>query len=150
MTREEELLYLGDLLMQAALWRVQPDEGRTPLELEVLSRLERLKAEAASELLNKTDYQALEAVKLNEHLSKKKYEDNSVRVMVDGKKVRMKRELCVQVPCKTSPTGYKWVLKDSVQDSKSEADKLSNVDKLSDELWEDHERGEDEGIEAIQ
>ena len=26
MTREEELIYLGDLLMQAALWRVQPDE----------------------------------------------------------------------------------------------------------------------------
>lgn len=140
MTREEELLYLGDLLMQAALWRVQPDEGRTPLELEVLSRLERLKAEAASELLNKTDYQALEAAKLNEHLSKKKYEDNTVRVMVDGKKVRMKRELCVQVPCKTSPTGYKWVLKDSKPE----------VDKLSDELWANHERGEDEGTEAIQ
>lgn len=140
MTREEELLYLGDLLMQAALWRVQPDEGKTPLELEVLSRLERLKAEAASELLNKSDYQALEATKLNEHLSKKKYEDNSVRVMIDGKKVRMKRELCVQVPCKTSPTGYKWVLKDSKPE----------VDKLSDELWANHERGEDEGTEAIQ
>lgn len=135
MTREEELLYLGDLLMQAALWRVQPDEGRTPLELEVSSRLERLKAEAAAELLNKTDYQALEAAKLNEHLSKKKYEDNSVRVTVDGKKVRMKRELCVQVPCKTSPTGYKWMLKDSsVQDSQPE------VDKLSDELWAEHEQ----------
>ena len=140
MTREEELIYLGDLLMQAALWRVQPDEGRTPLELEVLSRLERLKAEAASELLNKTDYKALEAAKLNEHLSKKKYEENSVRVMVDGKKVRMKRELCVQVPCKNSPTGYKWMPKDSQPE----------VDKLSDELWANHERGEDEGTEAIQ
>lgn len=135
MTREEELIYLGDLLMQAALWRVQPDEGRTPLELEVSSRLERLKAEAASELLDKTDYQALEAAKLNERLAKKKYEDNSVRVMVDGKKVRMKRELCVQVPCKTSPTGYKWMPKDSVQDNEPE------VDKLSDELWAEHEQG---------
>jgi len=144
MTREEELIYLSDLLMQAALWRTQPDEGRTPLELEVSSRLERLKAEAASELLDKTDYQALEAARLNEHLAKKKYEDNSVRVMVDGKKVRMKRELCVQVPCKTSPTGYKWVPKDSVQDNNPE------VDKLSDELWANHERGEDEGTEAIQ
>lgn len=140
MTREEELIYLGDLLMQAALWRTQPDEGRTPLELEVSSRLERLKAEAAAELLDKTDYQALEAARLNEHLAKKKYEDNSVRVMVDGKKVRMKRELCVQVPCKTSPTGYKWVLKDSKPE----------VDKLSDELWANHERGEDEGTETVQ
>lgn len=144
MTREEELIYLGDLLMQAALWRVQPDEGRTPLELEVLSRLERLKAEAAAELLNKTDYKALEAAKLNEHLSKNKYEENSVRVMVDGKKIRMKRELCVQVPCKNSPTGYKWMPKDSVQDNQPE------VDKLSDELWANHERGDDEGTEAIQ
>ena len=144
MTREEELIYLGDLLMQAALWRVQPDEGRTPLELEVSSRLERLKAEAASELLDKTDYQALEAARLNEHLAKKKYEDSSVRVMVDGKKVRMKRELCVRVPCKTSPTGYKWMPKDSVQDNEPE------VDKLSDELWANHERGEDEGTETIQ
>ena len=94
-----------------------------------------MKAEAASELLDKTDYQALEAARLTEHLAKKKYEDSSVRVMVDGKKVRMKRELCVRVPCKTSPTGYKWMPKDSVQDNEPE------VDKLSDELWTEHEQG---------
>ena len=33
MTPQEELLYLSDLLMQAALWRVDQDDGKCCLEL---------------------------------------------------------------------------------------------------------------------
>ena len=105
MTPEEEITYLADLLMQAALWRVQPDEGRTPLELEVNDRLEKLKAYSAAKLLNKTDYQALEAAKLNYHLE-------HVKVKVDGKWKTVKKSDCIQVPFKCSRTGYKWVLKE--------------------------------------
>lgn len=104
MTPEEELTYLADLLMQAALWRVQPDEGRTPLELEVLDRVEKLKAYCASKVLDKSDYQALEAAKLNYHLE-------HVKVKVDGKWKTVKKSDCIQVPFKFSRTGYKWVLK---------------------------------------
>ena len=45
MTPQEELLYLSDLLMQAALWRVDQEDGKCCLELEVESRLAKLREE---------------------------------------------------------------------------------------------------------
>lgn len=128
MTPEEEITYLADLLMQAALWRVQPDEGRTPLELEVNDRLERLKAYSASKLLDKSDYQALEAAKLNYHLE-------HVKVKVDGKWRTVKKSDCIQVPFKCSRTGYKWVLKEeaNVETGAGQAAEQDSVDVRGDE-----------------
>lgn len=42
MNAQEELVYLSDLLMQAALWRTN-DSGNSPLELEVMERVKRLR-----------------------------------------------------------------------------------------------------------
>lgn len=42
MNAQEELIYLSDLLMQAALWRTN-DSGNSPLELEVMERVKRLR-----------------------------------------------------------------------------------------------------------
>ena len=42
MTPQEELIYLSDLLMQAALWRTN-DSGNSPIELEVMDRVKRLR-----------------------------------------------------------------------------------------------------------
>lgn len=44
MTAQEELIYLSDLLMQAALWRTN-DSGNSPIELEVMERVKRLREE---------------------------------------------------------------------------------------------------------
>lgn len=42
MTREEEILYLADLCLQASYWRLSEGDNRCPIELEIESRLAKL------------------------------------------------------------------------------------------------------------
>lgn len=42
MTRNEEILYLADLCLQASYWRLSEGDNRCPIELEIESRLAKL------------------------------------------------------------------------------------------------------------
>lgn len=160
MTNQEELLYLLDLTMQATLWRIKDsDEQRTPLELEVLSRIERLKKGPEHEEdglaswlepLNKDDYKALEAARLNEHLAspnkvreaKERWKKDKVRVMVDGKPTWKRIDECEKRKCFPDipeSTKWRWCWKGEKQEQVAEVSQP--VDKLSDEFWAEHEQG---------
>lgn len=156
MTNQEELLYLLDLTMQATLWRIKDsDEQRTPLELEVLSRIERLKKGPepktasvynAPEPLNEEDYKALEAARLNEHLAspnkvreaKERWKKGRCRVTIDGKPVWKLESDCHKEIIPGFEKKWHWVWNGS--DSKKSQEE---VNKLSDEFWEAHENGND-------
>jgi hypothetical protein len=106
MTKLEEYQYLSDLVMQAALWRVDKDEGRTALELEVLDRMNKLKEELSSDSEKKTQI----AVEQREKGLTYKHKWAEDKCRVDGK--WFKKSDCVQVPRKDG-NGWKWALKDS-------------------------------------
>ncbi len=160
MTNQEELLYLLDLTMQATLWRINndSDEQRTPLEIEVMSRIDRLKralepntarVDKVEEPLNEEDYKALEAVRLNEHLAspnkvreaKERWKKDKVRVMVDGKPTWKKIDECEKRKCFPDipeSTKWRWCWKGEKQGHVAEVSQP--LDKLSDEFWSEHEQ----------
>lgn len=106
MTKLEEYQYLSDLCLQASLWRVDKDEGRTAIELEVLDRMNKLREELNSDC----DKKAQIAIEQREKdLSyKQKWAEDKCRV--DGK--WFKKSDCVQVPRKDG-RGWKWELKEA-------------------------------------
>lgn len=109
MTKFEEYQYLSDLVMQAALWRVDKDDGRAPLELEVLERLQNLKEE-----LNGCDVQKVTTPPDKDY--KAKWAEGKCRI--NGK--WFKKSDCIKVPRKDG-IGWKWALKPSeVTDAPSE------------------------------
>lgn len=133
MTCEEERIYLAELCLEAARWRVDRDDPCCALELEVRDRLRRLggietkDAEGTihgdpvvNPVLTDEDYKAIEAAKLDEHLAspkkvdevRKAWEQRRVRCSENGKLVWRERDLCHQEPmfpgnplCKK----FKWV-----------------------------------------
>ena len=111
MTKLEEYQYLSDLVMQAALWRVEKDEGRTPLELEVLDRMGKLKDE-----LNGCDTQKVGTT--SDKTSKQKWTEDKCRV---GNRWHLKSE-CVKVPRKDG-IGWKWALKSEQKETNLVAEK---------------------------
>ena len=114
MTKFEEYQYLSDLVMQAALWRVDKDDGRAPLELEVLERLQTLKDELNGDSEKRTQ---LEAEQHEKNLSyKQKWSEDKCRV--DGKWYR--KSDCTKVPRKDG-IGWKWALKESNLEAEKEA-----------------------------
>lgn len=106
MTKLEEYQYLSDLVMQAALWRVDKDEGRTALELEVLDRMNKLKEELSSD----SEKKAQIAVEQREKGLTYKHKWAEDKCRVNGK--WYKKSDCVQIPRKDG-IGWKWALKDS-------------------------------------
>ena len=106
MTKFEEYQYLSDLVMQAALWRVDKDDGRAPLELEVLERLSNLKAE-----LNGCDIQK-EGTSSDKIDYKAKWAEGRCRV--DGR--WHKKSDCIKVPRKDG-IGWKWALKEAEKEA---------------------------------
>lgn len=106
MTKLEEYQYLSDLVMQAALWRVDKDEGRTPLELEVLDRMNKLKGELSSD----SEKKAQIAVEQREKGLSYKHKWAEDKCRVDGKWYR--KSDCIQVPRKDG-SGWKWALKEA-------------------------------------
>lgn len=107
MTKLEEYQYLSDLVMQAALWRVDKDEGRTALELEVLDRMNKLKEELSSD----SEKKAQIAVEQREKGLTYKHKWAEDKCRVDGK--WYKKSDCVQIPRKDG-NGWKWAVKESV------------------------------------
>lgn len=145
----DELIYLQDLVFESARWRISEDDELSPIEREVRERLNKLQ-EALNgegpETLQESDYRDLEIAHLNEHLEKP--ENRKIKINYKGRLMRLPAYMLEQTPCKSSHTGYSWAVK---EEYRSEADaklKLLDaplranepvVDKLSDELWTEHE-----------
>jgi hypothetical protein len=109
MTKLEEFAYLSDIVLQASLWRCEKDEGRTPIELEVLDRMARLKKELDLSSEQKEKIAAERRVKSNEY--RQKWAEGKIRV--DGH--WYPKDQCVQAPRKDGH-GWKWVLKTEASD----------------------------------
>lgn len=125
MTQEQkvELEYLIDLLREASKWNV--DQGDDALRLEVDLRINNIlngeNLPAEDEPLTGSDYQALEAQKLDDYIEKKraqnrkakeKWKKDKVRVVLDGKLVWKPRAECHQekrFPDLPDSTAFKWV-----------------------------------------
>ena len=133
MTPEQkiELEYLIDLLREASKWNV--DQGDDALRLEVDLRINNIlngenptdaepdNLTAEDEALTGSDYQALEAQKLDEYIEKKraqnrkakeKWKKDKVRVVLDGKPVWKSRSECHQekrFPDQPDSTLFRWV-----------------------------------------
>lgn len=164
MTENEEREYLIDLLFESTRWKVDQDEVLNGLELEVRDRLRRLSGvntvdqtglcqsnppdnlPAEDEALTNEDFKALEAARLNEHLASPekvekawqkqwKWKMDKVRVKIDGKIVWKPKVECVQEPRDNRRGGPKWQWK--------WIGPATTTDKLSDELWQNHEAGND-------
>jgi len=165
MTTQEEILYLTDLLLESARWTRDPEEAYCNIELEIRDRLRRLNGidtidenglaqgnpktvikpgqfvEKVEEPLSEDDFKALEAARLNEHLanrnkSKRKWAKNRVRVVIDGKPTWKLRSECHKEVMPGWNTKLHWVW-----DGPS-GDEEPAVDKLGDELWNEHEKRE--------
>lgn len=96
MDKKEELRYLIKLLQDSAAWRLSEGDDRSPLEIEVDSRI--------NTLLGEPDEVKEDGRKHN--LPK---DSDRVRCTINGRKVYMDRSQVHQVPCKNSKTGFKWV-----------------------------------------
>lgn len=112
MTDREELRYLIDLVMEAARWERSEGECKSALELEISERLNRLlpaeeeKGDPVAERVKQWIGEPHSTVRSRE------YRNGKVRAKgPDGKKHWYKAELCEQVPCAHSKTGYSWCLK---------------------------------------
>lgn len=113
MTKLEEFAYLSDIVLQASLWRCEKDEGRTPIELEVLDRMERLKKELDLASEQKEKIAAERRVKNNEY--RKTWASGKIRV--DGR--WYPEDQCVKAPRKDGH-GWKWALKEASDDGRTE------------------------------
>ena len=157
MTKQEELQYLIGILTEASKWTPSPDDQRDLVRMEVEERINNLVMgiepepdengliqstihpdNPVDEQLTGDDYQALEATKLNNHLSgkdnaKRKWSSNRVRVVIDGKHTWKPRSECH----KEVMTGWKskqhWVW-DGYEEP--DVDKKKQVDAM----WEEHDR----------
>lgn len=152
MTPEEERIYLTNLLIDATAWQISEGETRSGIELECIDRLRKLNnmptidvvGKPSDEVLNDDDYKALEAARLNEHLSnrskaREKWKADKVRCQENGKAVWHPAAECHReklFPHNPKAKKFRWVW-----DGPS-GDKEPVVDKLGDELWNEHEKGE--------
>lgn len=162
MTQEQktELEYLLNVILEASKWKIE--DGQDAIRLEIESRIDTILSHEAetvvtckpevSPVLTDDDYKALEAARLNDHLAspnkvreaKERWKKGRVRVMVDGKPAWKKIEECVKQKCFPDipdSTKWRWCWKGEKQEPVAEVSQP--VDKLSDELWEAHEKGEE-------
>lgn len=154
MTPEEktELVYLQDLVFESARWRISEDDELSPIEREVRDRLDRLQEaltgeEPAEGPVPDTGCTVLPAFPTwGCQVPETKAGDRKIKMNYNGRIVRLPAYMLEQVPCKASHTGYKWEVKDEYKaeaDAKVEQlDGQKNekpIDKLSDELWSEHE-----------
>ena len=153
MTAHEELTYLFGILSEASKWASShddPDSVRMEVEYRIRNLISGAVPEhdnlpAEEENLTGSDYQAPESSKLNGHLpdpvkaakSVSEWKSKRVRCQENGHPVW--RPLCQCHKEKLFPDNpkskkFRWVW-DGSQDKE--------VNKLSDELWEAHENGND-------
>lgn len=159
MTQEQktELDILLDIVFEASKWKIE--DGQDGIRLEVESRIRNLILTdketvvscqpEVSPVLTADDFNALEAARLNEHLAspdsmnKKltKWKHGRVRVTIDGKLVWKLESECHKEIIPGFEKKWHWVW--NGPEEKPVAEVCQPVDKLSDELWAAHEKGEE-------
>lgn len=155
MTPEEERVYLINLLIDATDWQVSEGETRSAIELEVIDRVRKLNGMPTINVVGTPSDEVELDVHLpedNDHIaspekvktSKERWKENKVRVMVDGKSTWKPIEDCEKRKCFPNipeSTKWRWCWKGEKHEPVAEVSQP--VDKLSDELWEAHEKGEE-------
>ena len=160
MTEEQkiEYIYLSDLVFESARWRISEDDELSPIEREVRDRLDKLQAamngeEPAEVAAPDTGCTVLPAFpqwgcqQESDCRDPDKAGNRKIKMTYHGRIVRLPAYMLEQVPCKTSHTGYSWAVKDEyVAEADAKVEQLDSariaekpVDKLSDELWREHE-----------
>lgn len=105
MTALEEYILVSEICAQGALWRVDPSDGRTGIELEVLDRLEKLKAKLG-----------IETPDTPQLTSQKKYERDRVRVRFGTHQVWIPKEHVEKVRRENAIGKWKWAVKEEFKD----------------------------------
>lgn len=154
MTKQEELTYLIGILSEASKWSSSADDNRDFVRMEVEERIRNLingvvpepdNLPAEEENLTGSDYQALEAAKLNEHLEsveqqpnkwakQMKWRSDKVRCSENGRLVWHPRAECHKeklFPDNPESKQFRWVW-DGPQDKKEQCDAM----------WAEHEQEE--------
>lgn len=141
MTKQEELTYLFGILSEASKWSASPGDDRDFVRMEVEERIRNL----INGVVQKPDNLPAEEENLTSHLPDP---EKAAKAVSDWKSKRVRcyengrhvwRPLCQCHKEKLFPDNpkskkFRWVW-DGSQDKE--------VNKLSDELWEDHENGND-------
>ena len=154
MTEEQktELIYLQDLVFESARWRISEDDELSPIEREVRDRLDKLQAamngeEPAEDPVPDTGCTVLPAFpSWGCQTPETMAGDRKIKMNYNGRIVRLPAYMLEQVPCKASHTGYRWKVKDEyMAEADAKVAQLDGpktekpIDKLSDELWSEHE-----------
>lgn len=107
MDRDEEILYLSQLCLDAARWNRDPDEPLTGLELEVRDRLRTLTGHSTVDSDGFAQSEDQEP-KLDIHIEKPvdRYSETHVRVRENGKATWIYREDAVKVM--DGPNKFHW------------------------------------------
>jgi hypothetical protein len=156
MTEEQktELIYLQDLVFESARWRISEDDDLSPIEREVRDRLDKLQAamngeEPAEGPVPDSGCTVLPAFPpWGSQIPETKAGDRKIKINYRGRLMRLPAYMLEKTPCKSSHTGYSWKVKDEYVAEADAKMKLLDaplrvnepaVDKLSDELWTEHE-----------
>lgn len=124
MTDQEQLRYLSDLLLQASRWERSEGEVLSGLELEVQDRIRRLTG------VETVDENGMAQSVVERGLAKAaakagkrhgKLRPGYHRVTVNGKKLTLHESQLEKVPYIQSPTGYRWKIRDGVDDGAAES-----------------------------
>jgi hypothetical protein len=101
MTRKEERLYLETLLLESARWRMTEDDPYSPIEREIMSRLEQLNS-AEEEPVGEES---------NQEPARPKDNHTTIRVSFpDGSYHRVSVNDVHKESFTKSPVGYRWVI----------------------------------------
>lgn len=139
MNRTEERLYLENLLLESARWRMTEDDPYSPIEREIMSRLEQLNHVESGEPEQSVVERGLARAKAK---AEKEQERGTRRVTFpDGSMHRASYQDIVQEPYARSPTGYRWVVKPEALSKYAEKYGLKLDDKAAqvDAMWQEHD-----------
>ena len=113
MTEQEERLYLENLLLESARWRMTEDDPYSPIEREIMSRLEQLNGVEPDEPEQSVVERGLARAEAKKAKVIKVEKPSTIRVKFpDGSMHRVPVVDLLQEPYLQSPTGMHWVIKD--------------------------------------
>lgn len=156
MTNQEELQYLTALVLEASKWRISEGDDSDTIRLEVQDRIRRLTG------INTTDENGLSQSEPGEFVeqvsktpsrqtissreAKRRYMQNHTRAWFDGKQSFYPNDQVTDILLPNNR--IKHVHRDSneyKQYQQAAMAKPAPVDKLGDDLWADHEKGDNNG-----
>ena len=116
LSKQEELRYLTDLLMEASRRTRSEGETLTGVELEIQDRIRRL---TGVETVDSEGYAQSVVERGLAKMQSKNTHVGQVRVCIDGKPKWFPKDMCIQVPFAKSKNGFRWTLKSEVPDGQA-------------------------------